>query len=82
MPTKKTSTRKTAAVLKTAEEELIIEEAVEQVAEEIVEQVEMKVITQPVLTPQLMLAAPKPPPAKRDHPARPMPQAREQFDLN
>ena len=82
MPTKKTSTRKTAAVPKTAEEELIIEEAVEQVAEEIVEQVEMKVITQPVLTPQLMLAAPKPPPAKRDHPARPMPQAREQFDLN
>ena len=82
MPTKKTSTRKTAAVPKPVEEELIIEEAVEQLVQEIVERVEIEVITQPALTTQLMLAAPKPPLAKRDHPARPMPQAREQFDLN
>ncbi len=82
MPTKKTSTRKTAAVKKTAEEQPLIEKVVEQVAQDIVEQVEIEVITQPALTTQLMLAAPKPPLAKRDHPARPMPQAREQFDLN
>ena len=46
------------------------------------EQVEMEAIAKPVLTQQLMLAAPKHLAPKKEHPARPLPQAREQYDLN
>ncbi|MCJ7435852.1 MAG: hypothetical protein MUO77_20420, partial [Anaerolineales bacterium] len=99
MPTKKTSTKKTAAVKKTTEEEPVIEEAVEQVSfEEMVEpvkphtfeeaykevqqfiqseKIKQELIAQPVIH-QLIL----PPAPKRNHPARPLPQAKEQYDLN
>ena len=46
------------------------------------EQVEMEAIAKPVLTQQLMLAAPKHLAPKKEHHARPLPQAREQYDLN
>ncbi|MBV5322876.1 MAG: hypothetical protein JZU60_03480, partial [Ilumatobacteraceae bacterium] len=92
MPTKKTSTKKVAAVKETAKVMPFIEGTFEQeliaepvspllnLAEE--ERVEINVIAKPVLTQQLMLAAPQPYPPKKDHPARPLPQAREQYDLN
>jgi len=43
---------------------------------------EQEIITQPIPAPQLLLAAPKPSVPKKVYPARPMPQAKEQFDLN
>ena len=77
MPTKKTPVRKTAAVKKTAEEKPVIEQAVEQV--------EQEAIVQPAIQQEalpIVLAEEKPSIAKRDHPARPIPQAKEQYDLN
>jgi len=93
MPTKKTPTKKTVAVKKAPEEKPVIEEVVEQIeqvqqeaiAQPIIQQlvldeekpVEQEAIAQPVIH-QLIL----PPAPKKNHPARPIPQAKEQYDLN
>jgi hypothetical protein len=93
MPTKKTPTKKTVAVKKAPEEKPVIEEVVEQIeqvqqeaiAQPIIQQlvldeekpVEQEAIAQPVIH-QLIL----PPAQKKNHPARPLPQAKEQYDLN
>ena len=89
MPTQKTSTRKTADVKKTAKEKVFIEELVEQVEteipEELVENIKQELVEQPVLQQEILVMAhdeSKPSIPQRDHPARPIPQAKEQYDLN
>jgi len=74
MPVKKTTTKKTAAVKKAAQEIPIIEN--------ITEQVEQEEIAPPLVQQQLLLAAETSSVPKRSHPARPIPQAKEQYDLN
>jgi len=74
MPAKKTTTKKTAVVKKTAQEILVIEN--------VTEQVELEEIVPPLVQHQLLLAAETSSVPKRSHPARPFPQAKEQYDLN
>ena len=74
MPVKKTTTKKIAAANKTAQELPVIED--------VIEQVELKEIVPPLVQQQLLLAAEISSVPKRSHPARPLPQANEQYDLN